>query len=97
VVAVRKHSQIPIVLYIYFNLIHKVGLEKIHHRRRPSRGGRFAGARFAAGGIGQLRGVDEVGRAVPYLSRRADDPGRPHGADRPARQRLHLLHFPGRA
>jgi len=28
VVAVRKHSQIPIVLYIYFNLIHKVGLEK---------------------------------------------------------------------
>jgi len=28
VVAVRKHSQIPIVLYIYFNLIHKVGMEK---------------------------------------------------------------------
>src|SRR6202042_3528720 len=28
VVAVRRHSQIPIVLYIYFNLIHKVGLEK---------------------------------------------------------------------
>src|SRR5208337_4165599 len=28
VVAVRKDSQIPIVLYIYFNLIHKVGLEK---------------------------------------------------------------------
>jgi tryptophan synthase alpha chain len=28
VAAVRKDSQIPIVLYIYFNLIHKVGLEK---------------------------------------------------------------------
>ena len=28
VVAVRKDSPIPIVLYIYFNLIHKVGLEK---------------------------------------------------------------------
>ena len=28
VAAVRKLSQIPIVLYIYFNLIHKVGLEK---------------------------------------------------------------------
>src|SRR5450759_3023550 len=28
VVAVRKHSQIPIVLYIYFNLIHRVGMEK---------------------------------------------------------------------
>jgi len=28
VVAVRKVSQIPLVLYIYFNLIHKVGLEK---------------------------------------------------------------------
>jgi len=28
IVAIRKHSQIPIVLYIYFNLIHKVGLEK---------------------------------------------------------------------
>ena len=28
VVAVRKHSQIPIVLYVYFNLIHKVGMKK---------------------------------------------------------------------
>src|SRR6267378_4503938 len=28
VAAVRKQSQIPIVLYIYFNLIHKVGMEK---------------------------------------------------------------------
>ena len=26
--AIRKQSQIPIVLYIYFNLIHKVGMEK---------------------------------------------------------------------
>jgi tryptophan synthase alpha chain len=25
---IRKKSQVPIVLYIYFNLIHKVGLEK---------------------------------------------------------------------
>ena len=30
--AIRKNSQIPIVLYIYFNLIHRVGLEKfINH------------------------------------------------------------------
>ena len=28
VAAIRKHSQVPIVLYIYFNLIHKIGLEK---------------------------------------------------------------------
>ena len=28
IAAIRKDSQIPIVLYIYFNLIHKVGLEK---------------------------------------------------------------------
>jgi tryptophan synthase alpha chain len=28
VAAIRKQSQIPIVLYIYFNLIHRVGLEK---------------------------------------------------------------------
>src|SRR5271156_1846943 len=28
IVAIRKESQIPIVLYIYFNLIHRVGLEK---------------------------------------------------------------------
>jgi tryptophan synthase alpha chain len=28
VAAVRQQSQIPIVLYIYFNLIHKVGLER---------------------------------------------------------------------
>jgi tryptophan synthase alpha chain len=28
VVAMRKHSQIPIVLYIYFNLIHRAGMEQ---------------------------------------------------------------------
>jgi len=28
IAAIRKQLQIPIVLYIYFNLIHKVGLEK---------------------------------------------------------------------
>jgi len=28
VAAIRKHSQIPIVLYIYFNLIHRVGMEQ---------------------------------------------------------------------
>src|SRR6185437_8292892 len=28
VAAIRKESQIPIVLYIYFNLVHKVGMEK---------------------------------------------------------------------
>src|SRR5450631_368800 len=28
IVAIRRQSQIPIVLYIYFNLIHRVGLEK---------------------------------------------------------------------
>jgi len=29
IAAIRRESQIPIVLYIYFNLIHKVGLEKL--------------------------------------------------------------------
>src|SRR5277367_3487622 len=28
IVAIRKQSQIPVVLYIYFNLIYKVGMEK---------------------------------------------------------------------
>jgi tryptophan synthase alpha chain len=28
IAAIRKQSKIPIVLYIYFNLIHKVGMEK---------------------------------------------------------------------
>jgi tryptophan synthase alpha chain len=28
IVAIRQQSEIPIVLYIYFNLIHKVGMEK---------------------------------------------------------------------
>ena len=28
VAAIRKHSEIPIILYIYFNLIHRVGLER---------------------------------------------------------------------
>jgi len=31
VAAIRKESQIPIVLYIYFNIIHKHGLEKFIH------------------------------------------------------------------
>jgi tryptophan synthase alpha chain len=28
IVAIRQQSEIPIILYIYFNLIHKVGMEK---------------------------------------------------------------------
>src|SRR5207249_4508103 len=28
VAAIRRDSQIPIVLYIYFNLVHKVGLQR---------------------------------------------------------------------
>src|SRR5271163_4491378 len=28
IVAIRKQSEIPIVLYIYFNLIHRIGMEK---------------------------------------------------------------------
>src|SRR5215467_980292 len=28
VAAIRKESQMPIVLYIYFNIIHKIGLKK---------------------------------------------------------------------
>src|SRR3981189_1466227 len=28
VAAIRKDSQIPVVLYIYFNLIHRCGMEK---------------------------------------------------------------------
>lgn len=31
IAAIRQQSQIPIVLYIYFNLIHKVGLGKFIH------------------------------------------------------------------
>ena len=31
VAALRRDSQIPIVLYIYFNLIHRVGLERFVH------------------------------------------------------------------
>src|ERR1017187_4306105 len=38
IAAIRKDSQIPIVLYIYFNLIHKGGLEKIIPRA-PKAGG----------------------------------------------------------
>ena len=93
VAAIRRQSQIPIVLYIYFNLIHKRRPGKIHRRRREGRRGRPAGARFAAGGIGQLRGADEKGRPLPHLSRRADDAGRPHGTHRQTRQRIHLLHL----
>ncbi len=39
---IRRHSQIPIVLYIYFNLMHRVGLDK------------FVQAAAAAGGDGLL-------------------------------------------
>jgi tryptophan synthase alpha chain len=36
VTAIRKDSQIPIVLYIYYNLIHKVGLEKFIATAAPA-------------------------------------------------------------
>src|ERR1019366_2869091 len=32
VAAIRRQSQIPVVLYIYFNLIHRVGLESFIKR-----------------------------------------------------------------
>src|SRR6266404_3900913 len=28
VVAIRKHSQVPVVLYIYFNLVHRYGMQR---------------------------------------------------------------------
>ena len=31
VAAIRRESQMPIVLYIYFNLAHRHGLEEVHH------------------------------------------------------------------
>src|ERR1017187_5911803 len=34
VAAIRKQSQIPIVLYIYFNLIHRAGLEQFRSEER---------------------------------------------------------------
>ncbi len=66
---------------------------EIYRRQRESRRGRPAGFGFAAGRIGQLRGVDEETRPLPYLSRRTDHAGRPHGTHRQARQRIHLLHL----
>ena len=96
IAAIRKHSQIPIVLYIYFNLIHKVGLEK------------FIAAAAKAGVDGLLvldlppeesdnyEALMKQCRPLPHLSRRADDAGRPHGTHRQARQRIYLLHFPRR-
>jgi tryptophan synthase alpha chain len=36
VAAIRKQSQIPIVLYIYFNIIHKVGMENFIKRAAQS-------------------------------------------------------------
>ena len=71
VAAIRKDSQVPVVLYIYFNLHSPPRLQEIHRGRRPGRRGRLARARFAAGGIGELRGHDARGRPVRHLSRRA--------------------------
>ena len=51
VAAIRATCQIPIVLYIYFNLVHRYGLERLS-RRHHGGCGRLAGARFAAGGSG---------------------------------------------
>ncbi len=59
VAAIRKKSQIPIVLYIYFNLIHKVGMEKFICDAAKAGVDGFARFGFAAGGIGQLRSADE--------------------------------------
>ena len=91
VAAIRRDSQIPIVLYIYFNLIHRVGLEKFI-------------ADAAKAGVDGLLVLDlppeesdnyealmKPGRLVPHLSRRADDAGRPHGTHRETRQRVSFI------
>ena len=50
VAAIRRDSQIPIVLYIYFNLIHRHGLERFIQDAAAGGRGWPAGARPAAGG-----------------------------------------------
>ncbi len=68
--AIRKDSQIPIVLYIYFNLLHRYGFKEFI--TEAARGcGWFARARSAARGIGELRSHDARRRALRHLPRRA--------------------------
>ena len=91
VAAIRRESQIPIVLYIYFNLMHRRGLEKFI-------------ADAAAAGVDGLLALDLppeesenyealMARAglVRHLPGRADHAGIAHRTDRQARQRFYLL------
>jgi len=61
VAAVRQHSQIPIVLYIYFNLIHRVGLAPFIH----------AAARAGVDGLLVLDLPPEAGERYESLMRQA--------------------------
>jgi len=61
VAAIRKRSQIPIVLYIYFNLIHRVGLESFIR----------AAARAGVDGLLVLDLPPEAGDHYEELMRRA--------------------------
>ena len=93
VAAIRRESQIPIVLYIYFNLIHRRGLEEFI-------------AEAAHAGVDGLLVLDlppeesdnyealmrQAGLCA-HLSGRAHDAGGTHGAHRQARQRVYLLRF----
>ena len=97
VAAIRRDSQIPIVLYIYFNLIHRHGLEKFIADAAAAGRGRVAGAGSAAGGIGQLRGADGQAGLCRHLPRRAHHAGIAHRTDRPARQRDSSITFPAKA
>ena len=93
VVAVRKDSEIPIVLYIYFNLIHKVGMEKFI----------ADAARAGVDGLLVLDLPPEESDNYEALMKKSGlchiylvAPTTPEDRmelDRKARQRIHLLHF----
>ncbi len=93
---IRAHSQVPLVLFSYFNPILQMGLEK------------FAAAAAAAGADGVLATdltpeeaveyrVDAASaRAGHYFSRGAHLHGRAAGANRQRIQRISLRDFAGR-
>ena len=65
VAAIRRESQIPIVLYIYFNLLHKYGLERFI--AEAARAGRRAGVKVASRSV-RIAHVPTAGAAAPAKS-----------------------------
>ena len=87
----RAQTQIPLILFGYYNPIFHYGCERLVRGRRARGYRRVAGGRSAARGIRRAQEAGARQRSRPYLPACADDADRQKPRDRALRERLSLL------